>query len=119
MHPHRRLPNIAICIASLCGLASLVACTTLEPSLLPEPLVGYDLVDPSLIDSVKYQRDYQQCAELANQNLSDVTRVASRALSTAADKASLGIIGLRVSKDADRRTVLKRCLAGRGYVILR
>jgi hypothetical protein len=114
--------NLLLCLrlaAVLCGLPLLLACTTLEPSMLLEPLVGYDLVDPSLIDSEKYQRDYQQCAELANQNLSDVTRVATRALSTAADKASLGIIGLRASKDADRRTVLKRCLAGRGYVILR
>ena len=36
-----------------------------------------------------------------------------------ADRASLGIIGQRQSKDADRSTVLKRCLAGREYVILR
>ena len=99
--------------------ASLAACTTLEPELVPEPLVGYDLVDLTLIDNVKYARDYQQCAVVANQNLSDVTRVATRVLTTAADKASMGVIGQRQSKDADRSTVLKRCLAGRGYVILR
>jgi len=32
---------------------------------------------------------------------------------------SLGIIGRRASNDADRMTVLKRCLTGRGYNILR
>jgi hypothetical protein len=109
------IKRIALCCLAL----SLTACTTLEPALLPEPLVGYDLVDISLIDTAKYTKDHHQCVEVANQNLSDVTRVATRVLSTAADKASLGVIGMRASKDADRGTVLKRCLAGRGYVILR
>jgi hypothetical protein len=108
-----KIPNLMLCVASI------TACTTLEPSLLPEPLVGYDLVDMTLVDAKKYGYDHHQCVEIANQNLSDVTRVATRALSTAADKASLGVIGQRASKDADRGTVLKRCLAGRGYVILR
>ena len=37
----------------------------------------------------------------------------------AADRASLGIIGQRHAKDADRGTVLKRCLTGRGYNVIR
>jgi hypothetical protein len=113
MLPISKYFNLLLCVACLS------ACTTLEPSLLPEPLVGYDLVDMTLVDAKKYGHDHHQCVEIANQNLSDVTRVATRALSTAADKASLGVIGQRANKDADRGTVLKRCLAGRGYVILR
>jgi hypothetical protein len=100
-------------------VASLSACTTLEPEMLPEPLTGYDLVDLTLVDNVKYHRDYKECAEIANQNLADAMRLATRVLTTAADRASMGIVGQRPSKDADRSTVLKRCLAGRGYVILR
>jgi hypothetical protein len=107
--------NVAILLLS----SLTIGCTTLEPPLVSEPLIGYDLVDLSLIDTTKYTIDHKACVEIANQNLSDVSRVATRVLSTAADRASLGIIGQRASKDADRVTVLKRCLSGRGYVVLR
>ena len=56
---------------------------------------------------------------MANQDVSDVSRVAANALNSAAEKASLGILGGKASKHADRQTVLKRCLSGRGYAVLR
>ncbi|ARN21701.1 hypothetical protein [Piscinibacter gummiphilus] len=101
------------------GLLSLAACTTLEPELPVEPLAGYDLVDLAKVDTVAYQSDYKHCAAIANQDLDDVTRFASRAAGAAADRASLGIIGQQHAKDADRGTVLKRCLTGRGYNVIR
>jgi|GEM_PF-1885362 len=110
--------NLSVLTLSL-GLLSLAACTTLEPELPVEPLAGYDLVDLSKVDPAKYQADYKQCVAIANQNLDDVTRFASRAAGAAADRASLGIIGQRHAKDADRGTVLKRCLTGRGYNVIR
>jgi hypothetical protein len=109
----RTLP-VAVLLA-----AGLSACTTLEPDMLPEPLVGYDLVDLTKVDQNQYAEDYKQCAAIANQNIADVSRVATRALSSAADKASLGVFGQKAGHDADRGTVLKRCLTGRGYLILR
>ena len=105
--------------ALVLGLLTLVGCTTLEPSLPPEPLAGYDLVDPAKVDAAQYRTDYDACVKLANQNLDDVTRFAGRVAGAAADRASLGILGQRQAKDADRGTVLKRCLTGRGYNVIR
>lgn len=106
--------------AAVLLVALLAGCsTTLEPKLAEKPLTGFDLVDPSKVDTAKYQSDYVQCVHLANQDVVDVTRTAANALSTAADKASMGIIGGKSSKHADRQSVLKRCLTGRGYSILR
>jgi len=48
-----------------------------------------------------------------------VTKMAGNTMGVAAERASLGIIGFRGGKDADRLTVLKRCLTGRGYNVLR
>ena len=113
------LPRTLNAAALALGLLSLGACTTLELDLPPEPLAGYDLVDPSKVEMTKYRTDYQECVAIANQNLSDVTRFAGRVAGAAADRASLGILGQRQAKDADRGTVLKRCLTGRGYNVIR
>lgn len=113
------LPRTLHAAAITLGLLSMTACTTLEFDLPPEPLAGYDLVDPAKVDAAKYRTDYQACVALANQNLDDVTRFAGRVAGAAADRASLGILGQRQAKDADRGTVLKRCLTGRGYNVIR
>lgn len=113
------LPRTLSAGALAMSLISLMACTTLEMALPAEPLAGYDLVDPVKVDTAQYRADYQACVQLANQNLDDVTRFAGRVAGAAADKASLGILGQRQAKDADRGTVLKRCLTGRGYNIIR
>lgn len=108
----------ALSVAALL-VAGLSGCTTLDAEIPTAPFVGYDLVDLTRVDEAKYRVDFEQCAVIANQDLQDVTRLAGRVAATAADRASMGIIGHRPAKDADRNTVLKRCLAGRGYTVLR
>ena len=103
----------------LCTL-SLVGCgTTLQPRLAPQPVPGFDLVDPKAVDIQKYLKDYAECVDLANQEVAEPDRLAAQALGAAVDRATWGILGHREAKSADRKTVLKRCLAGRGYNILR
>lgn len=91
----------------------------MEPAIDTKPTEGYDLVDKTKVDRQQYEKDYEFCATLANQNSGTVANVATRTVGTAADRATLGIVGHRAPKDADRRSVLKRCLTGRGYTILR
>jgi hypothetical protein len=109
-----------ICTLSAMVIAvSTVACTNLEPNIETKPLDGYDLVDRSKIDVDKYDKDYAECALIANQDTGSVGKTATKAVGTVADRASFGLIGNKASKDADRTSVLKRCLTGRGYNILR
>lgn len=95
------------------------ACTSLEPAISTKPQEGYDLVDTSKVDKAKYEEDYTACATIANQENKNLGKTTTNAISTTADKVSMGIIGQRASKDADRMTVVKRCLTGRGYHVLR
>jgi hypothetical protein len=106
--------------AALVSAGLLSACsTTLEPKIADAPQAGFDLVDKSRVETTAYDQDYAQCAEIANQDHVEPARVATNALGAAADKATLGVIGGKPGKDADRYTVLKRCLEGRGYRVLR
>lgn len=114
----RTLTRIGALSAAL-ALSALAACTNLEPNVETVPITGYDLVDMSKVDKDKYDKDYNECATIANQDINSVGKTATRAVGTAADKVSMGIIGRRAAGDADRMTVLKRCLTGRGYNILR
>ena len=101
------------------SVVSLTACGSMEPAVADKPLTGYDLVDLAKVDKEKYEKDYAECAVIANQDHSNMVKVASNTVGAAAERASLGIVGYKASKDADRVTVLKRCLTGRGYNILR
>lgn len=106
--------------AALFACALAAGCsTTMEPKLPPQAPEGFDLVDKTKVDPAQYQKDYTECSALANQDPSDMGRMAAGALGGVAEKASFGIIGNKASKHADRVTVLKRCLSGRGYTILR
>lgn len=98
---------------------SAAACTSLEPNVDMVPVTGYDLVDKSKIDTVVYDKDYAECAAIANQDINSVGKTASKVVGTAADRVSMGLVGRKAANDADRMTVLKRCLTGRGYNILR
>jgi len=106
----------------LAALATLVLAgcsTTLEPVLKDQPVAGFDLVDPGKVDKAKYAKDFAECAKLANQDQTDVGRMAAGVIGGAAEKSTFGIVGGKQSKHADRVTVLKRCLAGRDYTLLR
>jgi hypothetical protein len=91
----------------------------MEPTVPDKPLEGYDLVDLSRVDKDKYSKDYAECAAIANQDHTNVTKMAGNTMGVAADRVTFGIMGFKGSKDADRLTVLKRCLTGRGYNVLR
>lgn len=111
----QKLALILLPFALLAGCAS----TSLEPKLGSRPVDGFDLVDPAKVEKEKYAQDYSACSALANQDVTELSRTAAAALNTAAERASMGILGGKSSKHADRMTVLKRCLSGRGYTVLR
>lgn len=100
-------------------LALLTACTSMEPAIPVAPAAAYSLVDPAKVDRTAYERDYAQCAALANQNAGDVTGKVTDAARTAANKATFGVLGSSKTSEAERGSVLRKCLAGRGYAILR
>ncbi|MCC5612494.1 hypothetical protein LC612_38830 [Nostoc sp. CHAB 5834] len=104
----------------LVPLVAVAACSaTFEPKIAPLPAEGFDLVDPFKVDQIQYVVDFRDCSALANQEQLDLTHAAANAVNTVVDRATLGILGGKSSKHADRITVLKRCLAGRGYNLLR
>lgn len=107
-------------LASLGLLSLLAACsTTMEPKVPTLPLTGFDLVDIAKVDKVKYAADYAQCAAVSNQDFVDPQRLATGAMGVAADKVTFGILGNKPGRNADRYSVLKHCLDGRGYRVLR
>lgn len=116
MHPVHKMPRFLT--LSLCAL-SLAACTTLEPNIDTKPIESYDLVDKAKVDMQQYEKDYEACATIANQDGGSAGKIASRTMGTVADRATFGLVGQRAAKDADRMSVLKRCLSGRGYNVLR
>lgn len=102
------------------------------------PRLDYSLIDPKGVDSRKYEQDYSECAELANQ-----TDVGDRAAGSAVAGAIIGAIiggmicgrncagqvaGVSAASAAARgagsgaqeqQHALRACLAGRGYRIIR
>ena len=111
--------NRFFALSALALTVLAAACTSLETNIETQPTEGYDLVDRTKVDAGKYDKDYAECAAIANQDTGSVTKTATKAVGAVADKASLGLLGNKGSKDADRMSVLKRCLSGRGYNVLR
>lgn len=110
---------LALAAALACSALLAGCATAFEPKLASTPPTGFDLVDLAKVDRAKYEADYAACTELANQDRVDGKRLASGAVGIVADKASFGLVGGKPGKDADRNSVLKRCLEGRGYHVLR
>jgi hypothetical protein len=106
-------------LATMAALTLASCATTFEPKVSAAPTTGFDLVDPAKVDRIQYAADHAECAALANQDSIDPQRMATGALGAAADKISFGILGNKPGHNADRITVLKRCLEGRGYKVLR
>ena len=98
----------------------------------------YSLVDPQGIDAAQYQRDYNDCAALANQT--DVgDRAAGGAVFGALLGAAIGAVlcgrncvgagaasgalggttGAATSGVREQNNVLRACLSGRGYQVIR
>lgn len=100
-------------------IALLGACTSLEPAIADKPSASYHLVDLAKVDQDAYARDYAQCAAIANQDATDVGHKVTDVARTAASKASFGVIGSSKTAEAERGSVLRKCLAGRGYALLR
>jgi hypothetical protein len=105
---------VGVLAASLLG-----ACASIEPPIKAEPDENFTYVDIERVDPEQYRKDYAACATIANQMRSNNDHVISGAMNTALDRASLGILGDSRSKDGDRKSVLKKCLMGRGYNVLR
>ena len=107
--------RVLVCVVGL----ALAGCASVEPAIKPEPDQAFTYVDVERVDSEQYRKDYAACAAIANQARTDNDQVISGAMNTALDRASFGILGDSRSKDGDRKSVLKRCLTGRGYNVLR
>jgi hypothetical protein len=99
--------------------ALLTACTSMQPAIDTAPSSVFNLVDPSQVDAVKYEKDFADCAAIANQNEVSVKDKVTDAARTAASKASFGVLGSSKSSQADRGATLRKCLTGRGYTVLR
>lgn len=99
--------------------ALLAACTSMQPAIETAPSMTYTLVDPTQVDMVKYEKDFADCAGIANQNEGSVKGKVTDAARTAASKASFGVLGSSKSSEADRGATLRKCLSGRGYTVLR
>ena len=99
----------------------LSGCTTMkiQPEVSSIPDEKYSYVDLAQVDGAKYRKDYAECAIIANQTPENNDHIIGNATNRILDRITLGILGNSTSKDADRTTVLKRCLQGRGYNILR
>ena len=99
----------------------LSGCATTKPytdiSAIPDE--EYSYVDISRVDQAVYRKDYAECAIFANQTPKNNDRVIGNTVNKLLDRATLGILGDSTSKDADQITVLKKCLTGRGYNVLR
>lgn len=107
-------------IAVICGvLLSGCATVKVQPEISAIPDEKYSYVDLAQVDQAKYRKDYAECAIIANQSPENNDQLIGNAANRILDRVTLGILGNNTSKDADRTTVLKRCLEGRGYRILR
>jgi len=102
------------------------------------PRSDYSLIDPQGVDMAQYQRDYADCAQLANQT--DVgDRAAGGAVGGAIFGALLGAVlcgrncvgagaaggalggttGAAASGVREQQGALRACLSGRGYRVIR
>jgi uncharacterized protein YcfJ len=124
----------------------MAAIMTASCAVAPVADPAYSLIDPSGVDPQAYEADYRECAALANQtdtaNRAAAAGVGSAvfgalfgallgaaiggrsyAQSGAAIGASYGLgagVGAGVaSGETEKAAVLRRCLSGRGYVVVR
>lgn len=128
-------------------MAVVMAVSTTGCAVAPVADRNYSLVDPRGVDPVKYDEDYRECASLANQTDVGERAATSGAAGAvmgalvgallgvaiggngssaaygagvgAAAGASQGAVGGAASGAREQQVALRRCLAGRGYSIIR
>lgn len=128
-------------------LAVGVALNSMGCAVAPIANPHYSLVDPRGVDPARYDQDYRECAVLANQT--DVGERATASAATgafvgalvgallgvaiggngssaaygagvgAAAGVSHGAVGGAASGAQEQQVALRRCLAGRGYSVIR
>jgi hypothetical protein len=128
------------------ALGVMVAFLLSGCAVAPVARDDYSLIDPKGVDMASYQQDYRECAALANQTRPEDRAVAG-GLGGAAIGAAFGAllgavicgsdcagtgagigavtggtqgaVGGGASGVQEQQTALRRCLAGRGYRIIR
>ena len=130
-----RLISTALLAAALNGCA-----------VAPVTQDSYSLIDPKGVDMAQYQQDYAECAALANQTRPEDRAVAGAAGGAAfgavfgailgaaicgrdcagygagvgaASGVAQGAVGGAASGVQEQQVALRRCLAGRGYNVIR
>ena len=133
--------------ALLLALAVAVAVTSTGCAVAPIANPNYSLVDPKGVDPARYDQDYRECAALANQT--DVGERAESSAAAgavagaligallgvaiggngssagygagigAASGVSRGAVAGAASGAQEQQMALRRCLAGRGYSVIR
>lgn len=126
--------------------ALVVAALVAGCAVAPVARDDYSLIDPRGVDMGRYQQDYAECAALANQTRPE-DRAAAGAVGGAAFGAAFGallgaaicgrdcagyaagigaasgaahgVAGGAASGVQEQQMVLRRCLAGRGYNVIR
>src|SRR6056297_3033635 len=79
------------------------------------------IIDDTAVDSVQYQKDLEECREVAQQ-VKAASTIGKSALFSAAFGAATGAIsgvgGGGLKADEEKSTVIKNCLRQRGYKVL-
>ena len=130
-------------IASITAACLVASCATVAPM----PDSSYSLIDPKGVDMAAYDRDWNECASLANQ-ADQAKRAADQAAAGAVAGAIFGaLIGIAVGGNrswagygagigaanglatgaahgavaahVDQQITLRNCLTGRGYRVIR
>lgn len=130
--------SLRACTGALVAALSVALATGCSsvPSTVPDaPNPNLSLVDTYRVDATRYDRDYRECAALANQ--SDTSRswlksalagaVVGAVIGSAYGKANLGgtigavSMGAAASADLERKKqgTLRMCLGDRGYALIR
>ncbi len=124
-------------VSLIAALLVLAGCANYS-SVSPNADYGYSMVDPRGVDMGRYNQDYAECAALANQTSTmtntaagvGIGAVAGAVLGAAVGNhrtatagaalgaAAGGLTGV-ASGESEKQTVLRRCLSGRGYRVIR
>jgi outer membrane lipoprotein SlyB len=124
----------------------LAAVLSTSCAINPQATRSYSLIDPAGVDMQRYEQDYAECAALANQT-DTAGRAAGAGAGAAVFGAILGaLLGAAIggrgsagygagigaaygvgsgvgagiaSGEAEKAAVLRRCLTGRGYAVIR